>query len=107
MCMELYYRINIYFLIFIVLYYTVRVYLINILEKNVKLLPWHVLICVYVGILCNFFCAFINKCQPKMISPRTSLRVTSSSSLNSTYMGPKVAADPAASFKPTFEAIVF
>ena len=57
--MELYYRINIYFLIFIVLYYTVRVYLINILEKNVKLLPWHVLICVYVGIFCNLFCAKI------------------------------------------------
>ena len=36
-----------------------RAYLINILEKNVKLLPWHVLICVYVGIFCNLFCAKI------------------------------------------------
>ena len=59
--MELYYRINIYFLIFIVLYYTVRVYLINILEKNVKLLPWHVLIyiCVYVVFFVILSCAKI------------------------------------------------
>ena len=60
--MELYYRINIYFLIFIVLYYTVRVYLINILENNVKLLPWHVLICVYVV----FFVIFLWVCQNKV-----------------------------------------